>query len=98
MRNAGFLTTLLICFILLELKDANLPHIMISYQWDCQSIMVKVKDKLRQAGYKVWMDVEHMSKYILEMIWGERKIMVFWGFRPSLTQTGLYSLRSRLEA
>ena len=37
---------------------------MISYQWDSQSIMVKVKDKLRQAGYKVWMDVEHMSKYI----------------------------------
>ena len=39
-----------------------MPHIMISYQWDCQPIMVKVKDKLRQAGYKVWMDVEHMSK------------------------------------
>ena len=37
---------------------------MISYQWDSQSIMVKVKDKLRQAGYKVWMDVEHMSKNI----------------------------------
>ena len=36
---------------------------MISYQWDSQPIMVKVKDKLRQAGYKVWMDVEHMSKY-----------------------------------
>lgn len=36
---------------------------MISYQWDSQSIMVKVKDKLRQAGYKVWMDVEHMSKF-----------------------------------
>ena len=62
-----------ICFIFLEVKDANLPHIMISYQWDCQSIMVKVKDKLRQAGYKVWMDVEHMSKYILEMIGDERK-------------------------
>ena len=45
-----------------EVKESNVPHIMISYQWDCQPIMVRVKDKLRQAGYKVWMDVEHMSK------------------------------------
>ena len=48
-------------FVIVE-KDSQLPHIMISYQWDSQSIMVKVKDKLRQAGYKVWMDVEHMSE------------------------------------
>lgn len=47
-------------------KDSQLPHIMISYQWDSQSIMVKVKDKLRQAGYKVWMDVEHMTGSTLE--------------------------------
>lgn len=41
--------------------DTNIPHIMISYQWDAQGIMSKVKDMLMQAGYKVWMDVEHMS-------------------------------------
>ena len=35
---------------------------MISYQWESQATMVKVKDKLKLAGYKVWMDVEHMSK------------------------------------
>jgi hypothetical protein len=35
---------------------------MISYQWDSQAVMMKVKDRLRQAGYKVWMDIEHMSE------------------------------------
>ena len=43
-------------------RDSSQPHIMISYQWDSQSIVLKVKDRLRRAGYKVWMDVEHMSK------------------------------------
>lgn len=39
---------------------------MISYQWDSQRTMVKVKDRLKGAGYKVWMDVEHMSGSTLE--------------------------------
>ncbi|KAL4228744.1 hypothetical protein ACF0H5_011787 [Mactra antiquata] len=47
-------------------KDPNQPHIMISYQWDSQAVMMKVKDRLRQAGYKVWMDIEHMTGSTLE--------------------------------
>lgn len=39
---------------------------MISYQWDSQSVMLKVKDRLKDAGYKVWMDVEHMTGSTLE--------------------------------
>lgn len=39
---------------------------MISYQWDSQPVMLKVKDRLKDAGYKVWMDVEHMSGSTLE--------------------------------
>ena len=42
--------------------DSSVPHVMISYQWDAQKVMSKVKDTLAQAGYKVWMDVEHMSE------------------------------------
>jgi hypothetical protein len=42
--------------------EVECPHIMISYQWDSQPVMLKVKDRLKHAGYKVWMDVEHMSK------------------------------------
>ena len=37
-------------------------HIMISYQWATKSTMLRVRDKLQQAGYKVWMDVDNMSE------------------------------------
>ncbi|KAH3809763.1 uncharacterized protein LOC127833536 [Dreissena polymorpha] len=47
-------------------NDPWKPHIMISYQWDSQNIMLRVKDRLKQAGYKVWMDVEHMTGSTLE--------------------------------
>ncbi|XP_064615557.1 uncharacterized protein LOC135479595 [Liolophura sinensis] len=47
-------------------SPVNVPHVMISYQWDSKPIMLKVKDKLKDAGYKVWMDVEQMSGSTLE--------------------------------
>ena len=46
--------------------DSSVPHVMISYQWDAQKVMSKVKDSLVQAGYKVWMDVEHMSEWSMK--------------------------------
>ncbi|GAB1597992.1 uncharacterized protein LOC115210823 [Argonauta hians] len=46
--------------------NLSVPHIMISYQWDVQPIMLKIKEKLDLAGYKVWMDVEHMRGSTLE--------------------------------
>jgi len=36
---------------------------MISYHWGSQKTMIYVKDKLKDAGYKVWMDVDNMSQY-----------------------------------
>ncbi|XP_077984640.1 uncharacterized protein LOC144439239 [Glandiceps talaboti] len=41
-------------------------HVMISYQWDCQKAMIKVKDRLKAAGFNVWMDVEKMAGSTLE--------------------------------
>ena len=38
------------------------PHIMISYQWDVQAKLLHVRDYLKQAGYRVWMDVDNLSK------------------------------------
>ena len=35
---------------------------MISYQWDAQDRMLKLRDELRSAGFKVWMDVDKMGK------------------------------------
>ncbi|XP_048728503.2 uncharacterized protein LOC125646315 [Ostrea edulis] len=48
------------------IKDDPRPHVMISYQWDSQKVMLKVKDFLKQAGYKVWMDVENISGSTVE--------------------------------
>jgi len=31
--------------------------------------MIYVKDKLKAAGYKVWMDVDNMSKYCRASFW-----------------------------
>jgi len=43
--------------------DSDTPHVMISYHWGSQKMMIYVKDKLKAAGYKVWMDIDNMSKY-----------------------------------
>ena len=39
---------------------------MISYQWDVQSSMIQLKNKLQADGYKVWMDVDQMGGSTLE--------------------------------
>ncbi|XP_072182071.1 uncharacterized protein [Diadema setosum] len=33
-------------------------HVMLSYQWDVQEQILKVKDRLKAKGYNVWIDVE----------------------------------------
>jgi len=41
-------------------------HVMISYQWDAQEVLVEVKNKLKASGYRVWMDLEGMSGSTLD--------------------------------
>lgn len=41
-------------------------HVMISYQWDTQQTMFRVKQELETQGFTVWMDVEQMEGSILE--------------------------------
>ncbi|KAK7092888.1 uncharacterized protein [Littorina saxatilis] len=50
----------------MSVVDSSVPHVMISYQWEAQKVMGKVKNTLTQAGFKVWMDVEHMTGSTLE--------------------------------
>ena len=38
------------------------PKIMMSYQWDSQDLVVKIKDRLEKAGFSVWMDISNMGK------------------------------------
>ncbi|XP_013405224.1 uncharacterized protein LOC106170042 [Lingula anatina] len=35
-------------------------HIMISYNWAHQELLIKVRDYLTQSGFKVWMDINNM--------------------------------------
>ncbi|XP_076814222.1 uncharacterized protein LOC143460548 isoform X2 [Clavelina lepadiformis] len=46
--------------------DDMASHVMISYQWDCQKLIVKVKDKLESTGYKVWIDLDEMGGSTLQ--------------------------------
>ena len=39
---------------------------MISYNWTQQPLVLKLRDALNSAGYKIWIDVDHMSGSILE--------------------------------
>jgi len=49
------------------MSDSDIPHVMISYHWGSQKTMIYIKDKLKTAGYKVWMDIDNMSKFCSEM-------------------------------
>ena len=49
-----------------EMTKATGNHVMISYQWDSQEILVEVKNRLQASGYRVWMDLEQMGGSTLE--------------------------------
>ena len=44
-------------------KGQEGSHIMISYNWGSKPIMLQVRDRLKAAGFNVWMDVDNMSKF-----------------------------------
>ena len=39
---------------------------MISYQWDVQTLVIQLKNKLQADGYKAWMDIDDMGGCTLE--------------------------------
>ena len=39
-------------------------QVMVSYQWDSQTRAIMIKEKLLAAGYKVWMDLTNMRKFL----------------------------------
>ena len=42
--------------------DRNDGHIFISYQWDAKFTVLRVRDKLRHAGFRVWIDEDDMCE------------------------------------
>ena len=49
-----------------KIEETTGNHVMISYQWDNQELLVEVKNKLQASGYRVWMDLEQMGGSTLE--------------------------------
>ena len=49
-----------------ERMESTGNHVMISYQWDSQEVLVEVKNRLQASGYRVWMDLEQMKGSTLE--------------------------------
>jgi hypothetical protein len=49
-------------------KESKSQHkqIMISYNWGSQQHVLKIKQRLEQAGYKVWLDLDQMHGSTLE--------------------------------
>ncbi|XP_072032291.1 uncharacterized protein [Amphiura filiformis] len=41
-------------------------HVMLSYQWDSQKLVERIKKKLDSAGFNVWMDIDHMRDDMLQ--------------------------------
>jgi len=50
----------------IESESHNTPHIMLSYQWGSQEIVKKIAFALRDAGYKIWLDIEEMQGSTLQ--------------------------------
>ena len=47
------------------MDDVNQGHVMISYQWGTKPMMIRVRDKLKEAGISIWMDIDNMSKWFI---------------------------------
>ena len=42
--------------------DGDGKQIMLSYNWGSKDLMLRIRDRLKEEGYKVWMDVDNMSE------------------------------------
>ena len=49
-----------------EKQEGTRNHVMISYQWDNQDVLIEVRKRLQASGYRVWMDLEQMGGSTLE--------------------------------
>lgn len=56
-------------------EDPNAPHVMISYHWAAQKTMILVKERLKAEGFKVWMDIDNMSKTLVKLV---RMVVMSW--------------------
>ena len=55
-----------VLFIRFIMAPTQGGHVMISYQWDSQQEVLRIKTSLEESGYNVWMDLDEMQGNIFE--------------------------------
>ena len=50
----------------LKTDSGHCKHIMISYNWEQQPLMLNIRDSLKGCGYKVWIDVDKIGGSTLQ--------------------------------
>ena len=53
-------------FLDLQSEESQCKHVMISYNWEQQPVMLKIRDALKSSGYNVWMDVDKIGGSTLQ--------------------------------
>ncbi|XP_019632062.1 PREDICTED: uncharacterized protein LOC109475740, partial [Branchiostoma belcheri] len=51
-------------------RGSRVGHIMLSYQWDHQEVVKKIKTALEAKGYQIWMDIDQMGGSTLDAMAG----------------------------
>ena len=58
-----------------------MAHIMISYNWDHQVIAERIKAKLKEDGFRTWMDIDfmmgNMAERMAEAVENASVVLVF---------------------
>ena len=49
-----------------EKEGVVAEHVMLSYEWRSQSVIVRINDSLNRRGYVTWLDVEQMKGSIMD--------------------------------
>ena len=42
--------------------DDDGKHIMLSYNWGSKDLMLRIRDRLKEEGYRLWVDMDNMSE------------------------------------
>lgn len=71
-------------------------HIMLSYNWAVKPQVIRIKDDLKAAGYRVWIDIENMSGSTLEAM--SKAVEDAWLVLIFFTEKYKQSAPCRLEA
>ena len=46
-----------------ESQQSSSGHVFISYQWDSKPTILMIRERLKQNGLNIWVDVDNMSLY-----------------------------------